>query len=1546
MRNLRLPISIILISLFFFTQNALATTYFDPSSIAVVQPGMNVTISGSMINTSASDQISGYNVSATVGNYSSFNVTGSSGVFAFNVTAPSTAGTYTASVSTNSSSFATKTMQIYVSDIDAGNISFVGDKPPYRTATTFTVNISVYNATNKSAVLANYTPEIKIFAVNGPENGSISGWSVTNLTPNSGPNGTLSYNITIPSQATGDYALIVDKGAIYDAFSVKPNYVASVTTTPVGSDTAAAAYALDSNVSIIAKIRDQSGEPINSTLVPAINATVEYPNGTTIIVTLLARNDTSSPGLYNGTFDMPATGGEYDITVDATVNNTTITAPSLFTAKSLSVSLQEEKEFFNYFGGQKAIGPGSTVSYVLVVTNLSDSNMLKNSTQGPGAPLTCGNVTVTRVWNTTDDKTADVTVTAASGTLYMTPTCKISFAAPSAVATYGISVNVTVGSIVESVTHFFTVQNYILKVTPVTGFGGSASFMNTARPGDNMTFQLTAYNLTSGAEVSNLNTRLSSVAMTRIRPMDFFTGGSEITNITGNYSYDNTQDPPQINFIVPDRTGSMLVDIVASLGGEPVTGSAFYTAKYVYGWASPSMEMGGGGGMGGGSGGFGSGGNAQCAGTKTFNGFVYDAKTGMSASGVQINGIVEARDSNGKNVKPYLTLASSNSTTQNATNTTASSQISFNVSYSSTYGFSGFYFMRMNVTYEGKNDDIFAGFECKRLNFWADIRPVGDNQNNWRVSPTSPVSVSIQNVRLISNGGIVANSTLTFPNAFSFSMGGSGSVLTSNFANATALLANYTSQSNNITVVIYPQNFTVGGQTLTRWPGDWVDLRPMVCTQNLSSGSYPWSDGCDFTWGGFGVVSFETWVENFQWGTTYYAGQNVSVQLAAKTNITKRMPFNETPYTGTPRNITVKIGRPWEGSLVDATIVNATVIQDSWNSSNDTYSWGGRELWNVTFTIPSTLKKGYVDARIRANNSDGEEAEAFMSFQISKFNVYVPFREEIIFENSSEDLLNVGRMSQLSVNATNITNMAGRPAGFYNTSNGRDLCTKTVYNTTRYYYGYSSSQNSGINAATLSLESNRTIFLINKQTRNVIGVINSTQRNFTPITPGGSSYLWTYEECDFISSFNTTGTLDTGYSWNRWGGEYGLNRTFVIPYVIKKGNDPVSGATVGINTIAVQTDGGGYYGSGFQKKLVYGLNYTWNSIGTSDAAGVAFINVTIFNPGMYSILWNMTGADGITDAASFQDDMYSAQSGGTYIRIKSFNSFGSQAYALRNSTALLMQNNSAVLRLNMSTGETDAYTGTIAESAMTQFIDDGANNVWYVAYLPQSRRVIIDDDGNLSLDDMDMGNKRVLYFNINESVYPPRFGPGAWQNIFNVWENTPYGLASSGFVNVSNQLTISFFQQEPYTSWTSIYNNSADSNVTLYACAQNFGGKPPPPKVTNALFDNGAVPGIDSADNMVVKAFTSEWTMSGSTTKWLNMYDSRNSSKTITGGDSEPAEGIPLGPNGCVAFKAMYPTGSWGASGSYSYKSIAMKIVNKSSSTDNDNIYAGSVNAY
>lgn len=1454
-------------------------------------PNTQLRVVGS-VTTDASDTIARVNVSATIGSNGNWNITPSSGFFDFNVSAPSIVGQYTFNVSTNSSSLPNKTFHVFVGNTTSAAVGFIGRFPPFVNGTTFTINVTMFNGT---AGLSGYKPFVQIFQANGQ---NVS-WTVTPVNSSLGSNssqvtnstGSIAFNVTIPSDATvGEYGVSVDDGIAFAIFRVGSNYQIAVNTLTT-SDEVTSNFAPGSTVTVLTKLRANSAPVTGAT----VTAVITYPNGTTTKNITLSAHP-SSDGFYNNTFSDTSVGGQYNIRVGALHSSNNIIGSTTFNTKSFEGRIEPVKEFFFEWGGKSSFKPGQTVALNLVTVNLSSGNVMSwNSCTG-------GNYTLLGIKfvNGTNSTLGNASITLATDQ-YLTDTtvCRLSFSAPTEAGTYNIRVNVTNGTDTQTTEGFFSVSNHFLKVTPVLDVGGFEGFTSVVSPGTNITLRLSAINVSGNTAVNPQN--ITVAVVTRILPLEFTTGASEITTINQTaYNGINGVIDPNITFTLPDTViGPLMIEVRATLNSsanatsvvETTTGTGFLIANYLSGFLGPQKGSGLPTHEGEGSGDFNA--DAQCSGTQTFAGSVTDTNTSTAAQGAVVVGIIQAREeSTGKDISSSLSVVNTSSSNSNG-------QISINVSFSSSLS-SGNYFVIFNATYKGKYTGIPAFFMCRTLNLgFPQIKVVGSNQQfSWQVSPTSGLNVTLTNVAHM-NGSLITN-TSTFQSVFSLTQifnfnpsTGTMKILKNNTPIETTFTNNSAGTSNSATLTIYPQNYSLGGTALSKWPNGFFDLHPRVVSNY----------GTDNGFGGFMVVAFDAFPE-FSFGQSYVAGSTQSIVVRAATNVS---------------NFTISMGRPWEGQLVNVTLVHTPdtgtrLLQDGWNDTSNTGNFstygdaqfcpnpqscaGPYERWNVTFIVPSALRKGGTMLSIKtisnATGLVGESVEVPLFVTVSKFNVILPNEEMVGATSSPMDIYFVKSNAHpglpdptdsLSTFGVNLTAVASTASGMpnINSTSGR-VCIKTGLNSTRLSGGMQTPI--PIYPSGNSTHFNRTIvidrygaydtIIVNRTiggTSEII-VLNSTQRNFTIPTGAGGLYLWEIKDCSFFTVVNVTTTAllgQGGFISNTAGGSKSVNSYFTIPYVIISAGAPQNNVPVSIKSIAKQDS----RGFGFEGKLT--TSQFSASGANTNADGIAFVNVSVSTSGRMIAFWATT-VSGESDSA----DMTSA----TTFDVKAF-SVTTQSFTPLVGGSVTLTNDTAL----------NTFNGTVTESADGDFVQDGSVSTWRIVHNITSNKTVISTSAIVNTLQGTLWNSSIPAGSVNLKI-------GQLVN----------GTSANNFSK-----TVVFYTDTSGQNTFTVFN--ATQNISAVVCVTGF------ERPTGRPLENATL-------NVSVR----DWSSFPPSTKYLDIF------KFSDGSQADDRTNPALtSPSGCVAVRIGpgIQLGSWPSASAGRPPVFIEGTLTKGSTTEN--LYVGDV---
>lgn len=1430
-----------------FLSSLTFANYPDLYSNLTVNPGDVINITGGIKNSTGG--LVG-NENFTI-NFTTFNGTASTngtGSLHANFSAPTKLGEHNITITYNGTS---RKIKVWITNVSStySTISFITQKPPFSAGDTFLINVTMKNYTN--AHVTNFTPLLEVYTTNGQK----QSWTISNTTNSAVHNGIITYNVTVPSSAEGGtYAMILEKGRVVTSIYILSGYVMAVNIQTLQNETRAS-YAPGSQLDAVAKIRDTSGNPISNAT--NVIATIGFPNGTSINFTF----SSGSSGRYNATFISNTLSGDYTVSVNANSSGTILDGSTSFTLRAISVSLSEEKGFFHEWGDSTGISPGSILSFNAVVTNLTDDSVYTGSTNGGDSQVNCSSVSLLDVTNSVNGSKIPTAITStATGLFSGTTVCKIVFAAPNTTGTYRIRVNASIGtgsSLQSTGITYFSVQNYFMKPTTVSSLGGDFDFVVMVLAGSNLTFQLGAFDLANNREVAGNN--ITNISIIKIKPLSFAGGGDDITegllgmstkfNIS-NITSGSATAGPTITITLPvNRTGPFIAEITAIINGttpETITGRAFFMSKYVMGFLSNSGrdDVAGGKGEfeGGGFGGFGSG--SSCSGREVFTGDVKDLNGNNNAQGVEFVNILEAREElTGSNIASCLSMG------RNVTDTNG--KINLSVTFSSSgscASLSGFHIVIFNVTYQGKTDEVPAGFNCKRLNFFP-------STSQFNYAPTSSVNFTINNARRINDSRSISNGTILIQRGFNFNPSTGPKALTPNGT------LNFTMRDGTANYILYPSNFS-----LSKWPSGFIDTTPRLCS-NSSEGST-----CDTSFGGFAVKPYNVRVETINgqspFGGTFSSGQNVTIRIQASTNVSRINYSSLVNGNTTTTGFTLKFGLPFGGKLTSLTTNAVALISDGWNHSSHTQTYGA-ELWEINATVPSTAKKGFNMLIITINNSLSEESEAdppiFMS--IKTFNVQVGVEEGVMmtrFFNLNMQTQNESLSDEFGFNATNLTGTRNLR------SKSGVVCARLGFNSTIY----NENSAAGVHGNDYS------VLLLDNTTAGVYDtVILNRSGEFTILRQGqnrSAMYIWKIDDCGFFKVVNATKTRQN--SFDSYAGSYERGSIFTVPYIVKSGatSSPLSGVTVSANALIKQLDSsGGGAGNGFGGKLASSA-YTATS-GTTDGNGLAFLQMNISgDSGSMMIFWKLNTSDGLTDTASFNSFGFGGESG-TQVQIRNFDAFGGRVARLGNNSNRVI----TVSRTNISSSlnvwnytllnpDVFAYNGTGRLP-----ISNSETNLWFV-FNSTNNLTIIDDDTNLNTT------------GFASNADGPSIAEGGSISEVSGFSNSTYMLSSDSYAlsairTVGNDIKLAFYSD------TSAYQypvTAANSNVSVRICAQDF-----------------ARPAAGYS-GVSVYMYAQDFSTFPATQIPLNWSDPINGTVYTFGNNN-----VTTGPKGCVAVDVVHSTG-------------------------------------
>ncbi len=1415
-------------------------------------PNTTINITAGMLNsTNESDYLGNFMLNCSLGNLMSNSTSNDSAATVLNFTLNATLyGEHRINCTDNSTDSQNKFLTVYVTNVSNATIRFTNTLPPFAAGSSFVVNITL-NHSNGS-LLTGYLASslyVRVFQANRNET---SGWTIQNLSSATDATGTIQYNITIPSTADGQYALVVERGAGFLVFMVKSSYTMAVSTQDSTGETKVQ-FAPAETMSVLAKIWDSSNNPVTGATVSAF---ITLPNGTIVNFSLSAANATAFPGFYNGSYVTPSSPtGAFLVRVKATAGSQNLEGFTQFFTQSFAARLQEETDFFQDWGGFRAIRPGGNVVLNLVVTNLTSGSLIEGY-------LNAGNTTrvnctqlerVTLYWAANNTAYNTTNTTYSNATFEGTPVCRLTFTAPSLTGPWLVKVNVTINTTNDTAHGFFFTQNFFLKVKPVQSFGGGDEFFQAFSPGSNVTFDVSAYNLTGQGTVNG--SAITVISVRRMRALAFETGGTDQTSVSYWVSYwAQTGGDPRLTVTLPvNTTGPILVEVEATVSGQNVSGNAMVLAKYVEGFIEPQSQGGPGGGPP----------ASACSGVQNFTGKVRDIRTNQNAQGVILNGVKELRDEfTGKDLTGCISTSSAVSGSDGT--------LTFNATFTNNAScmFSGFYFMILNVTYQGNVDFLPSGFQCKTLDAFASIYVRG--QQAWQISPDDSLTINVSQVRLL-NGTPVPNGSFVLLRMFNF-----------NPATGPRVLEVAGGASTNTTILggmgalnVSPSNFTSGGTNLSRWPSGFLEIQLRVCSN--SSGS---SGTCGTVFTGAQVVAFNAFVPMMGPPATYYPGQYATVNVMAATNVSSNLTGG-TNLTG----FTVRVGKPWEGQVQTGTINSVALLNDGWNKASDV-NFTSFENWTVNFTVPSGLAKGFQAAIVTVNSSaHNDTVDVFFPLSISTYQVVIPFREDVrVFE---EGRLFLG---PTQVNATwfNLTYLNTTASLNVSSKSGR-YCEKP--------YGLNSSRQGMGPSTPVQYNASWKLLLVDNRTPGIYDTIVVNQT----ITPGGlitvTNYtnrsfagnntiqLWELFDCAFFTILSTVAPPSS----NNWGGTHQSGQSFMIPYIVQQAGARVPGATVGVANIILQTDmGGSQGGQGFEGMLTEGVNYTVFQQAVTDANGFGFLNVSINRSGALMLFWNLSAGSN-RDTATFES--------GTFLEVRNFDTFGNEIFWNANRflygvnatnasvpcgpggvNCTLVNTSSGTLNIsNNAESLFGWYVGFVNESSGGICVNDSFTSTLYFAWNPQTYQLVFDDDRNFATTE----DESTHVYNVSRM--------GRINETIRFMSNTSTVEMKTGraFETGSNTSNSTLYQDSPTPSSYGPPNfQPANSTAPLFArvCAQTFSSPPTP------------LPGVN------ISFYMQRWTFSGPSQTNLTIVDPLNGAQVST---------ITAGPSGCAGVSILAPGGGW-----------------------------------
>ncbi len=1208
----------------------------------------------------------------------STNTDGTTGAFNMSIFLPDFEGEFTVSVNTNSTSLIEKNLTTNTSYFQDASFEFIGNQPPFAPGDSITIKTTA-KYENGSALGSGYSIAMGIYSGNGKIAGP-DNWGAEQANATIA-DGTTTHSFTIASTAEpGDY--VADMYGKHLVFTIKKYSVAGLTLD--NNSQSSAFFSPGSVVDIRTKVKNASNDPQTGATVDAV---IVYPNGTEESISLT----NTFLGIYDYNLTLPSTTtGTYTVRINSTIGSTTEETQSTFTVQDVRLSLERSSfgDFFDFWGGDKVISPGSNASFDIKAFDLSTGEFLPVITSAGSKGIWGCNGTTVQILdvtnietgkNVTESITANGTGTATSLKFMGSSMCTATFMTPSGAAgKYKITLNATVNYSTSptqyTVTGYFTTQNYKLRVIPVTRMGRD-KFHVLLRPGRNASFKLEVRNISAKSTFTTPN--ITNVEVTALTSMGEFSFGGASDTLGIEYKYDS--GTKKITAFIPENlTGPTLIKVqaiyqVSGTQNETLTGDGFFFAKYVMGFVGPmfggmmgdpgggEMEEGGMGGPGGGP--MGMGGTAMsCTANKLeFQGFVMDVETEQPQESVVIKKGTIREEFTGRDVSACFSVdgggAKSDSNGRVSLNLTFSGGGS--CPYSAASQLSGFYFSLWDAKWQNYTDSLPGGFECKNFNFWPYM-------TNWDVGPNSTINFTVQNVVYMNNmSKYVTNGTITLSRLINFDPSRGPTVL--DVSNAPSVnISNETSY-----YAFWPVNFsTLVENNNGSWYSGFYDSIIRVCDNNNTVGTS--DDTCDTAFGGFAVFPFQAYIMSQDvWNTSAYTwqpGENKTIEIWSEHNITgvkvKRMDF-------------------MTGEQVDMeSVTNTTTI----------LATGGYNV-TVNFVLPSNLEKGdgMVMFELTDNRSDKVTVDIFA--QIKTYSVISPqspwpgdqsiqplqkkFRLEGDYSQNDATLNITDPTGNESMGNAGDVWGVGDPLYYYNVSAqqladlvanmrawglGGIYANDTVKSQNNEYCVFENIFNRSEHILVIDNTTPGTWDTIYVKMNGTNGTDNITGAGYSLRGPyvagnyiGGGLYLRDFEYCiPFIfssteSDYTTlVGSDRKSNYWSNewsWGGRHRKDSNFTIPFYVEWVN---SSKDIGANVTITQIGGMNFDKKGFTAPLSAG-EFVVND-NTTDAQGIAQVMLNISTSGMYRAFWWVNSSTGIEETAGFDN--------GIILQVSAFECFG------------------------------------------------------------------------------------------------------------------------------------------------------------------------------------------------------------------------------------------------------------------------------------------------
>ncbi|MBI5226432.1 hypothetical protein HY994_04315 [Candidatus Micrarchaeota archaeon] len=1271
------------------TGGSLTSEYLNITDTIVVQPGGNVTFKGSIINASnVSQALPSFNITAK------YNATWNAtmvvtGGFGLNLSAPNMTrgfsggfGLENVTVYTNGTDNHSKTLHFFISNATNVSVVILTQKPPFALSSNNTVNITYYNG---STPLANNIPYLQVLNSSGQidRTGNIQ---LYNLSAKTNAQGIIQYNISVSSNALGQYVIIVDYGLASFNFESQTAFD-SMFITQTTSGESRSSFSSSNNVSLIDKTRYANGTAYDLTASDYLTAFITLPNNTVYTVNLSATNASSNPGANNKTFSGATLPGTYSVRVEGTIQGQVYQSKGQFEVRTGFARLAAGSDFFQNQGAKSVILPNSTVRFNILLYNNSDDSLIGSESLG-----NCSSAAI--VFNGFTDlsngqNTSYYGSAALSEVSYgISRICAITVAVPSTQGDYRVNATLrdpSNSSLTIPAEGIVQVRSYGLRMSicPAVSDFMPCGFVPFVEKNKNVTLEFSVDNFTGGQQLGRSN--IINVSTVSVRKFSFGQGsGSESTNWTANSSYflsypQTDTSAIRITLDLPDdnSTGPQEVQLTVNTSVGYLSSKQFFMVK------GSSVEAHGG--PSNGQGGF----NPQISCNGTFPFFIeaFDMKSNQPVQGVSVQGVKRATHViSGKILdSTFITAVTTNSTDANGV---ATYNVTFNTSKSML---TGPYDMILNISYQGTEDEAFSGFMCGSGSFNL-FKPGGFDQNQGGQQQQGPNAQFAQ-------GGITGFPAVQPPRAgandsvqLSFMQVGFGGqsfggdnqvgqgqaprmfngtlkVTGLKFFNkdsgsersisATGSLS-FPVDAGTVGFILQPANFS-----LTGWPQGFIQLQvnftngttPGIGVGPSGLGQFP----------GFDSSPFKIFVDFAGLPRSVAVGQNVSLLINASTNVS---------LVG--NNFTMRGQSMTRGTQKAVTLLSAVKLLDYWNTTADDRGLpGGSEQWNITVTVPN-MDSGPVKFIVTINNSQSVTNEFEIMSQISGLEVR-PMSGFLMFMHAQcqplddanqngtlQNCLPIGQMGGPFVPSD--TNFASRMNfslmnNTYNVSSkSQSVCYKGAINFTGGNLGM---------GQTASLSNTTYVALFDNLTAGVYdtAVFNSTDSNFTIMSLAnlssanrrfyrinqswGDIYATMTEGCVMLKLANSSeapmdnpGVIGLGRN--------PVNQKFYLAYKVLLGSNAVGGAGVDLLGVANMT-----VGNAFINMLPASQYVTRSSL--SDSRGIAFVEANVSVPGQYMIFWKANASIGgqlVSTFAKLQQDKYSYGGGaGNGIEIMAFNVF-------------------------------------------------------------------------------------------------------------------------------------------------------------------------------------------------------------------------------------------------------------------------------------------------